>query len=157
MDPLFLLHYVEQKFIKNGRREKCHSAPMVDGHKNTLIIKIIITDLPSIDRLLLCFYFFPLVRPALFLFRVFLSNTPTHFKHPPLTEGGARQPKRKEKCYQMSHIENIELACWGNNLRQDANLAIGQFCEDTSLIGEDGCVPSSPPRILPKTHLACSQ
>ena len=27
------------------------------------------------------------------------------------------------KCYQMSHIENIELTCWGNSLRQDAYLA----------------------------------
>ena len=35
----------------------------------------------SIDRLLLCFCFFPLVRPPLFLFRVFLSNTLTPFKH----------------------------------------------------------------------------
>ena len=27
------------------------------------------------------------------------------------------------KCYQMSHIENIELACWGNSLRQDVDFA----------------------------------
>ena len=59
--------------------------------------------LPSIDRLLLCFYFFPLVRPPLFLFRVFLSNTLTAFKHPPLTHSLQTLDPSKRVALQRMH------------------------------------------------------